>query len=163
MGKNNSGINLISLIITIISIIIIAAITMFSGFGTPKMANFSRFTEEINNIRVSVANLRAENLANYDDSNYAFSKVTIENAPDSFSSCSDNGAEITGYLVNFDILDYNVNSYGQQEINDGKVVFEEDDVFVFDSKGIIYYALGFEHEDKLYFNAKTYRKLEVEK
>lgn len=158
MEKSNKGISLISLIVTIIVIIILAGISFFSGLGTQEKANFSKFTEEINNIRVSVANYRSESLVTYDDANYGFKKVYVKNAPSSFSSFSGDGADKIGYLVDFNLIDYSLAGYGNQEITGEQVVFEKDDVFVFDSKGIIYYALGREYDGKIYYNAKTYRE-----
>ena len=153
MGKSD-GVSLISLIVTIICIIIIATISVFSGFGTPEMAAFSKFTEEINNVKVAITNKRAENFAEYDNADYGFTKVIVKNAPASFSTFD--SSEVTGYLVNFDKIDYSLIDYGNGVITDGEVEFEKDDVFVYDSKGIVYYVLGYEYEDKIYYNAKTY-------
>jgi len=50
------GISLISLVITIVVIIIIAMITIFNGFTTPENANLSVFTQEVDEIRVTLRN-----------------------------------------------------------------------------------------------------------
>ena len=52
----NQGISLISLIITIIVIIILAAIVIFSGLGTPDSAQFSNFTQQVDNVYMAVMN-----------------------------------------------------------------------------------------------------------
>ena len=59
---NNRGISLVSVTITIIVIIILSSIAIFSGFDTPNQAFLSEFTSEINSIKVSVGEKRAENM-----------------------------------------------------------------------------------------------------
>ena len=54
MKKQNRGISLISLIITIIVIIILAAIVIFSGMGTPEKAQLSAVISDIDNVQTAV-------------------------------------------------------------------------------------------------------------
>ena len=54
MKKQNRGISLISLIITIIVIIILAAIVIFSGMGTPERAQLSAVISDIDNVQTAV-------------------------------------------------------------------------------------------------------------
>ena len=54
MKKENRGISLISLIITIIVIIILAAIVIFSGMGTPEKAQLSAVISDIENVQTAV-------------------------------------------------------------------------------------------------------------
>ena len=54
MEKQNLGISLISLIITIIVIIILAAIVIFSGMGTPEKAQLSAVISDIDNVQTAV-------------------------------------------------------------------------------------------------------------
>ena len=54
MKKQNRGISLISLIITIIVIIILAAIVIFSGMGTPEKAQLSEVISDIDNVQTAV-------------------------------------------------------------------------------------------------------------
>ena len=54
MTKQNKGISLISLIITIIVIIILAAIVIFSGMGTPEKAQLSAVISDIDNVQTAV-------------------------------------------------------------------------------------------------------------
>ena len=54
MKKENRGISLISLIITIIVIIILAAIVIFSGMGTPEKAQLSAVISDIDNVQTAV-------------------------------------------------------------------------------------------------------------
>ena len=54
MKKQNRGISLISLIITIIVIIILPAIVIFSGMGTPEKAQLSAVISDIDNVQTAV-------------------------------------------------------------------------------------------------------------
>ncbi len=54
MKKQNRGISLISLIITIIVIIILAAIVIFSGMGTPEKAQLSGVISDIDSVQTAV-------------------------------------------------------------------------------------------------------------
>lgn len=157
MLKNNKGVSLITLIITIVVIIIIAGVSFYSAEKTPESTTFYKYTEEIADIRTALALYRANCLTKYDDENYGFKYVTLANAPDTFVSCSDDASEVTGYVVDFGLLDYIPQSRGKGIVNSEQVKFEEDDVFVYDKNGAVYYAEGFSHNDRLYFNAKTYR------
>lgn len=155
MLKNNNGISLISLVITIIVIIILAGISFFNGLKTPESALRSLFTDEVVSVRVAVANARAKNLIEYDDENYGFYYVSIDNAPDNFVSFST--GNITGYVVDFDLLDYVPNVRGKGLVSSGdQVTFGEDDVYIYDKNGSVYYVGGFADEDKIYYNSVTF-------
>ena len=54
MKKQDRGISLISLIITIIVIIILAAIVIFGGMGTPEKAQLSAVISDIENVQTAV-------------------------------------------------------------------------------------------------------------
>ena len=54
MKKQNRGISLISLIITIIVIIILATIVIFSGMGTPEKAQLSAVISDMDNVQTAV-------------------------------------------------------------------------------------------------------------
>ena len=55
---NKYGISLMSMIITIVVIIILASIAIFSGFKTPESASFTRFTQEIDDVRVELRSFK---------------------------------------------------------------------------------------------------------
>ena len=54
MKKQNRGISLISLIITIIVIIILGAVVIFSGMGTPEKAQLSAIISDMDNVQTAV-------------------------------------------------------------------------------------------------------------
>lgn len=156
MLKTKEGISLISLVITIIAIIIIAGISFFNGLDTPDTAIFSKFTEEISNIRVAVATVRARNSMEHNDENYGFKAVTLLNAPEDFVSFSNDASNKTGYVIDFDLIDYKPESRGMAIITEEEITFENDDVYVYDKNGAVYYVKGFANEDKIYYNAKCF-------
>ena len=54
MRKNNFGISIISLIITIIVIIILASVVIFNGLDTPESARYAKFTSDLSNLQETV-------------------------------------------------------------------------------------------------------------
>lgn len=151
---NNKGITLISLIITIISIIILASIAIFSSDSTPEYAIFSTFTEELDDIQTAVAIKRANGIANYDNENYDFLKVELVNAPEKFKSFDE--GKITGYLIDFSKLDFKPNGTGLETLVGNVATFKQNDVYVYDKNGTVYYVKGFENEGKIYFTMTSY-------
>lgn len=151
---NNKGITLISLIITIISIIILASIAIFSSDSTPEYAIFSTFTEELDDIQTAVAIKRANGIANYDNENYDFLKVELVNAPEKFKSFDE--GRITGYLIDFSKLDFKPNGTGLETLVGNVATFKQNDVYVYDKNGTVYYVKGFENEGKIYFTMTSY-------
>ena len=149
--NNNSGVTLMSLIITLIVIILLAAISFYFGFDIPNSAVLSDFSTEVSNIKVGVANHRAESMVLYDE-NKDFIKVTIENAPSKFVSFPSEDGSIIGYAIDLDKISYGGAKRGFQDVKDGKVTFGVDDIYVYDKNGIIYYAKGFRVGDKTYYN-----------
>lgn len=150
----NKGITLISLIITIISIIILAAIAIFNSESTPESAIFSNFAEELDCIQTAVAIKRTSGIEKYDDENYGFKKVTVSNAPEKFKSFDEGSC--TGYLIDISTLGYEPTGKGLETLAGNTVVFEINDVYVYDKNGVAYYVKGFEKEGRIYFNINTY-------
>ena len=63
--KKNQGISLISLIITIIVIIILAAIVIFSGFGTISKAQLADYTQQVASLNEAAQNSFAKLFGNH--------------------------------------------------------------------------------------------------
>lgn len=57
MRKNNSGITLVSLVITIIVLLILASITVYSGISTVRSARLTKFTTELKMMQQKVNEL----------------------------------------------------------------------------------------------------------
>ena len=153
--KNNNGISLISLIVTIIAIIIIAGISYFEGLDTPKTATRSKFTDEVMSIKTELATVRAKNYMEHDDMNYGFEKVILVDAPTEFISFSGESADV-GYLINLEMFGFKPQNRGKAEVTSGSVTFKKDDVYVYDKNGAVYYAKGFQEDDTIYYNSKSF-------
>lgn len=151
---SNNGISLLSLVVTIIVIIILASISIFSGLNTPEQASLSIFMEELSNIRVAVASARTKNFEASGDLNKGFTEVVLADAPSSFVSFEAGTSK--GYVVNFDLLDYNVRGTGKGDSTVSAATFGVEDIYVYDKNGTVFYVKGFADDGKIYYNANTY-------
>ena len=97
MFKCNSGVSLISLIITIIVIIILASISLFGGMRTPENAMLANFFEDVNNVRTALATYRTELFEEKGDTDYGAKVVELVDAPSEFVSISESSTK--GYVV----------------------------------------------------------------
>ena len=123
------GISLIALIITIIIIIILAAIVMMSSVNTVDSASYAKFAHEISEIQTSTDARRAKNAINgpgEENHNKGFTKVIIDNPPDSFVSFDED--EITGYWVDLDFIEMKDIKTGREELGENRVTFGKEDV-----------------------------------
>ena len=133
MRKNNSGITLVSLVITIIVLLILASITVYSGLGTVRSARLTKFTTELKMMQQKVNEL-------YDS--YTNNKaVTV------------NGTEYVGT----DIQKIGQAPEGIFNTNRLEEIFSEDGSGITDRTGYMYYdtetiqALGLEDMEYEFF------------
>lgn len=153
---SKQGISLISVIITIIVIIILASIAIFTGFNTPDKAIFSRFTQEIDELRTELVTVRTNNFELYRDTDYGFEEVVITNAPEEFISASNDSNTVIGHVIDTNrIKDALYRGKGTHD--SGVVVFDKDDVYVYDKNGTVFYAKGFQTEEYIYYNATAHK------
>lgn len=150
----NKGISLISMIVTIIVIIILAGIVIFTGMDTPEQATFSRFLEEVSNIKVAIGTKRASNFESVGNMEAGFNQVTLSNAPDTFVSFSD--SKEIGYIVDFDLIDYKPLGLGTGDIDVTEATFGVEDIFVYDKNGTIFYVKGYPNDGLIYFNSRAH-------
>ena len=160
MFKCNSGVSLISLIITIIVIIILASISLFGGMRTPENAMLANFFEDVNNVRTALATYRTELFEEKGDTDYGAKVVELVDAPSEFISISESGPK--GYVADMSKLNYSTKVIAKDAFDGNIVTFGVDDVIVYDKLGAVYYAKGSKHENKLYYNVKGYKVVEGE-
>lgn len=146
--KNQKGISLLTLIITIITIIILSVVTMKLNSKSLDEAAIVKFKQEITDVKKGVETIK---LINSKDGlseealNKGFLKVKVagENIPLNFVSF-DSG-EMTAYLIDLELIDYKKiktgHGYKEIEAND-TVTFDVDDVYVYDKNGTVYYLKG---------------------
>lgn len=71
--KNNKGITLVALIITIIILLILASVATYSGIGVIKSAKLTAFTTELKIMQTQVNEIYEENREEqYRNRNYQF-------------------------------------------------------------------------------------------
>ncbi len=163
---------MISLVATIIILLIITTLVFTRTSTLPGEATYAKFVQEMTNVQTGVYNKRIENAQSGDSEetiNSGFTKVNIVNPPMDFQSFDNDEGQITGYLVGLNIIEYDNAEYGRayaktllnplNESGDYEVIFNKDDVYVFDATGDVYYAKGIEYNsNKIYSlaNASAY-------
>lgn len=152
--NSSNGVSLITLVVTIVVIIILASMALFSGLNTPDQASRSAFLQELANIKVAVASARTKNFEASGDLNKGFTEVVLADAPSSFVSFEAGASK--GYVVNFDLLDYNVRGTGKGDSTVSAATFGVEDIYVYDKNGTVFYVKGFADDGKIYYNANTY-------
>ena len=160
MFKCDSGVSLISLIITIIVIIILASISLFGGMRTPENAMLANFFGDVNNVRTALATYRTELFEEKGDTDYGAKVVELVDAPSEFISISESSTK--GYVVDMSKLNYSTKVIAKDAFDGNIVTFGVDDVIVYDKLGAVYYAKGYKDENKLYYNVKCYKVVEGE-
>ena len=145
-GKGQSGITMMSLVITIIVVIILAMIFVPATSQMPDEANYASFAEEVKNVEEGVQQVRLNNAYKGDTEekiNAGFKKVTLKNAPVDFQSFDKMGLEVTGYVVDLEEIKYENADFGQEyDIEKSELEFKKDDVYVYDATGTVYYVKG---------------------
>ena len=160
--KNQRGVSMIMLVIMIIVIIVLSTI-IFSSKDSINEAGEAKFLQELSEVRKGITTIQGINSKQGRDEktvNKGFIKVNINNAPESFVSYTDDG--ITGYVVDLSVIDYQKSSKGQgylDIIQGDTISFDEDDVYIYDAIGNVYYAKGFVLES----GKSYYAEEEVEK
>ena len=133
MKKSNSGITLVSLVITIIVLLILASITVYSGIGTIRSARLTKFTTELKIMQQKV--------------NELYNSYTNE------KSVIVNGIEYVGT----DIQNIGKNPDGIFDENRLEEIFSENESGITDRTGYMYYdtemiqALGLEEIEYEFF------------
>lgn len=155
--RNNSGISLVSIIITIIVVIILAAISI-KGLDSRQNAAHAKYVQEFEELRKGVETKRLSNSKNgIENADNGFYRVYVSgDIPYNFMSIG-NGEEKIAYLVSLDFIGYDDMSTGRayREFEAGAeedlktVTFGEDDAYVYDSTGRLFYAKGFPHGDEI--------------
>ena len=155
--KNNSGISMITIVITIIVIIILTTISIETSSKVPDEANFTKYRQEIKNVQTGVESAKVKNAAKGTSEaklNAGFKKVYLEEAPASFVSFGESDELIRGYLVDLETIGYKEAEYGQAYVNyaEGDTLTfggKEYDVFVYDAEWNVYYVKGLKYDGSM--------------
>ena len=142
--NEKAGVSLITLVITIIVIIILVAVTIYTSLTTVDNANYASFAAEYDEVNSGTQAVLRNNVLNGNSEearNQGFKKVSVENPPGNFASVDEDA--LSGYLVDMDTIKVSGTKTGKGTIIGDEVVFGRDDVYIYDSKGTVYYAKGF--------------------
>lgn len=147
---------MISIVIMIVVILILAVIAFWNSTRPIEQTLEVKYHEELGEVKKALTSKRLTNSKNglgEESVNKGFTKVTVENAPEGFVSFNADGT--TGYVVDLSLIGYQNLSSGRayQGINAGDTVtFDEDDVYVYDKDGNVFYVKGYvlSSGDRLY-------------
>ena len=161
--KNETGVTLVMLVITILVAIVLTTIVMTTSSDIPDDANYAKFIQELKNIQVGIDNTKIDNSfhgTDEEDLTKGFIKVYLEDAPTTFQTFENElYAPITGYIVDFETINYPEAEYGrafkEYESGDTLTFGDKDcDVFVFDREWTVYYVKGLQYDGTMNYTAK---------
>lgn len=138
---------MISIVIMVVVILILAVVTFWNSNRPIEQTLEVKYHEEIGEVKKGLTSkrlLNAKNGLSEESVNNGFIKVTVEGAPEGFVSFDTDS--ITGYVVDLSVIGYNNLSTGKayKTVSTGDTItFGEDDVYVYDADGNVFYAKGY--------------------
>lgn len=143
---------MVSLVVTVIVVIILASIVVTSSNRSIYQAGETQMKQQMAEVKKGVDAVRLTNAkagkTDEDTINAGFIKVRVVNPPETFVSFDEE--QITGYAVDLSTIDYQKLEIGRGYLSLMKgdiVTFDEDDVFLYDNAGKVYYTKGFQIGD----------------
>lgn len=141
-----------SVIITVIVVIILSTIVIRGSSRSIYQAGENKIMQQLAEVKKGVDAVRLTNAktgkTDEDTINKGFIKVRVENPPESFVSFDED--KLTGYVVDLSVIDYEKLEIGRGYLTlmkDDVVTFDEDDVYLYDNAGTVYYAKGYQIGD----------------
>ncbi len=160
--KDSKGISMIALVITIITMVILASIAIVNHNDTMDEVKVADYRNELKTVEVNVSSYRLKNQIEgmgEDVHEKGFYKVKIENPPSDFVSFGEE--DCYGYVVDLaKIEQVDVAKYGKEYLKyastEKEVIFgkrgTDNDVYIYDALGKVFYAKGLYIEDGVYFS-----------
>ena len=139
---------MVTVVITVIVMLILLSIFIGNSTSSIDKASETKIKQNITEVKKGIDSVRLLNAKEGTDEgtlNKGFIKVRVENAPESFVSFDSN--EITGYAVDLSTISYEKLKTGRDYLTLMKgdiVTFDEDDIFVYDGVGTVYYLKGYQ-------------------
>lgn len=155
INKNNKGITLVSLVITIIILIIITSVTIYTGNNVIKQVTLQNVNTDMMLIKAKVKTIAEQAKFNKDNSNYkgtplvqVFDNKKIDKLVD-----EEIVEDITKYYL---LSKSDLDSMGLEKIDiaDGYLVNYENEEVI--------YVKGFKNGDKVYYKLSDMKDLKVE-
>ncbi len=162
--KSPKGLSMITLVITIVVVVIIATISIVANLGTIDESAIADYRHELKNVEVSVSAVRISNQKGGIGEEFkeeGFYPVLIENPPQEFVSFEEN--EFKGYVVDLSKIKENETKKGKdykkyiESLTSIKTITfgnkgTDNDVFIYDATGKVYYAKGFYIKGGVYYS-----------
>ena len=143
---------MVSVVITVIVVIILASVVVTTSSQSIYQAGDSKMKQQITEVKKGVDTVRLSNAktgkTDEDTINAGFIKVRVVNPPETFVSFDEN--QLIGYAVDLSTIDYEKLEIGRgyMSLMKGDIVtFNEDDVFLYDAAGKVFYAKGYQIGD----------------
>ncbi len=143
---------MVSVVITIIVVIILASVVITDSSQSIYQAGDSKMKQQITEVKKGIDTVRLANAksgkTDEDTINAGFIKVRVVDPPETFVSFDED--QLTGYAVDLSTIDYEKLEIGRgyMSLMKGDIVtFDEDDVFVYDGAGKVFYAKGYQVGD----------------
>ena len=143
---------MVSVVITIIVVIILASVVVTNSSQSIYQAGDSKMKQQITEVKKGIDTVRLANAksgkTDEDTINAGFIKVRVVNPPETFVSFDED--QLTGYAVDLSTIDYEKLEIGRgyMSLMKGDIVtFDEDDVFLYDGAGKVFYAKGYQVGD----------------
>lgn len=153
--KNNKGITLSALVITIVILIIITSVTLYTGSNIIKQVDLQNVNTDMMLIKAKVKTIAEQAKFNKDNSNYKGTPLSNVLNNKKIDKLVDEGIveDITKYYL---LSKDDLNSMGLEKINiaDGYVVNYENEEII--------YVRGFENEGKIYYKLSDMKDLTIE-
>ena len=153
--KNNKGITLSALVITIVILIIITSITWYTGSNIIKQVNLQNVNTDMMLIKAKVKTISEQAKFNKDNSNYKGTPLSNVLDNKKIDKLVDEGIveDITKYYL---LSKDDLNNMGLEKINiaDGYIVNYENEEII--------YVKGFENEGKTYYKLSDMKDLTIE-
>ncbi len=139
---------MVTLVITVIVVIILSTIVVTSSNKSLNQAAEAQMQQQMAEVKKGVDTVRLANAktgkTDEETINAGFIKVRVVNPPETFVSFDED--QLTGYAVDLSVIDYQKLEIGRDYLSLMKgdiVTFDEDDVFLYDNAGKVYYAKGY--------------------
>ena len=159
LSKSQSGISMITLVITIIVILILSVIIFSSSNDSISTAGKGIFIRELSLVQEAASEKRLDNQihgTSEEQTNKGFYKTKIKNPPVNFVSFSE--SEVYGYVIDLKYTHVEDADRGHDylrfatDINSNIVEFGVDDVYIYDAEGKVFYVKGFGTDDAIYYS-----------
>lgn len=142
--ENESGISMVSLVITIIAMIILTAIVLWNRQNVTDMAIKAAFYNELSQVQ-SLTDIKKKEKFELKEKDYGFERIKIINPPHDFVSLS--SGEMLGCLIDLEYIGAKGATYGTAykdfDTENEFGIFRKTDIYVWDKTGTVYYVEGF--------------------